>query len=161
MDDVVIRRALAADAQAIGALWEKLVAYHHALDDRLPVGAADGGATYARYVQDRLEHSHSHTCILVAEDDGHIVGFVLGVIMDMVPDMFVQSAGGYLSDIFIEDGYRRNGVGAKLVETLVSWFRSRGVDYFEWYVAAQNHEAQAFWRSMGGREIMVRMRMEL
>lgn len=159
MDDVIIRRAAESDAVSIGELWEKLVAFHHQLDQQLPVAAEDGGSLYARFISDKLDSSHTH--ILVAEHNGRIVGFTVGVIVDMVPDMFHQTTGGYLTDIFIEDAYRGSGIGRRIVDQLTDWFRSRGVDYFEWYVAANNPAGQAFWRTLGGREIMVRMRIEL
>ena len=41
------------------------------------------------------------------------------------------------------------------------WFRSRGIQHMEWYVAARNRDGRTFWESLGGRDIMVRMRMEL
>jgi len=159
VDDVVIRPATEADAQAIGHLWEKLVSYHHNLDTDLPTATGDGAGIYGRRIANRIEDSHTRA--LVAEHDGQVIGFALGVIVDMMPEMFEQETGGFLADIFIEDRYRRLGVGRRLVHEIGQWFRSRGIQHMEWYVAARNRAGRDFWESIGGRDIMVRMRMEL
>ncbi len=41
------------------------------------------------------------------------------------------------------------------------WFRERSVQHFKWQVAAANDDSRAFWRVMDGREVMIRMRMDL
>jgi GNAT superfamily N-acetyltransferase len=155
----MIRPAVMADTPAIGAMWEKLVTYHNHLDADLPRAAPNGAYRYARNLTDRLEDSH--TCILVAEKDGQIVGYVLGVVVDLVPDMFQSEAGGFLADIFVEEAYRGHGIGRALVTHLVDWFRQRGLRQFEWHVSAKNREALAFWHALGGREMMIRMRADL
>ena len=48
-----------------------------------------------------------------------------------------------------------------LVQKLADWFRSEGVGYFEWHVAARNPEGVRFWQALGGREVMLRMRTDL
>ena len=100
-------------ADAIARLWEQLVAYHRALDDNLPVAAPDGAERYAERLIDRLEDSQ--TCVLVAQEGGEIVGFVLGVVVDLVPEMFMPESGGFLADVFVEQAYRRRGIGQALV----------------------------------------------
>jgi ribosomal protein S18 acetylase RimI-like enzyme len=156
MDEAMIRPAAASDAVAIGKLWEKLVAYHQELDADMPRATLQGASLYARSLLDRLDDSH--TCVFVAEEDGKIVGYVLGVVVDLLPEMFEQEAGGFLADIFVEDAYRGRGIGRGLVDALVSWFRQKGLKHFEWHVAANNPGALAFWEKIGGRSWQVRMR---
>lgn len=152
----MIRPATTSDAPAISRLWEKLVAYHQALDPSMPAAAPDGAARYSRRLIDRL--GDSHTCVLVAEADGQVVGYVLGVVVDLLPEMFEQQAGGFLADIFVEEAYRGRGVGRALVQALEDWFRDKGLRHFEWHVAARNKSALAFWEAVGGQSFMVRMR---
>lgn len=159
VDDVVIRPAGEADTVAIGQLWEQLVSYHHDLDAQMPSATDGGGALYARRIANRIEDSHTHA--LVAVHEGRVIGFALGVVVDMMPEMFEQETGGFLADIFVEDGYRGIGVGRKLVQGMAQWFRSRGIEHMEWYVAALNRDGRAFWETLGGRDMMVRMRMDL
>lgn len=156
----MIRVAKREDGEAIGRLWEALVNYHNALDPDLPDAAPDGARMYAQRIVGRLDDT-THTRVFVAEEDGRVVGYVLSVIVDMSPEMFAQTLGGFLADIYVEEAYRRSGIGRALVEAVRDWFRSRGVTYFEWYVAANNAAGHAFWQAVGGRNIMIRMRTNI
>ncbi len=155
----MIRAAVASDAVAIGKHWAQLVAHHHALDAAMPRATIDGAHLYGRSLSDRLEDSH--TQVFVAETEGRVVGYVLGVVVDLLPEMFEQQAGGFLADIYVEAGWRRQGFGRALVAALTDWFRQRGLTYYEWHVPASNPAALAFWRSMGGIPWQIRMRAGL
>jgi ribosomal protein S18 acetylase RimI-like enzyme len=143
----------------VAHLWNALVAYHSELDESLPPAAPQGERRYARRLIDRLDDPMSR--VLVADVDGQVVGYVLGVIVDLAPEMFQQEASGFLADIYVDEAYRRAGAGRALVVELASWFRQQGIRYFEWHVAARNEDSIAFWRSLGGREVMLRMRADL
>jgi ribosomal protein S18 acetylase RimI-like enzyme len=153
---IAIRPVTATDAPAIAELWESLVAYHQALDEALP-GAAPNGS--GRYTKRLLQHlDDQYTRAFVAESDGKVIGFILGMIVDLLPDIFAQEPGGFLADIYVDTPYRRSGIGRSLVEALIQWFDEQGVTHFDWHVAAHNPDAIAFWHSIGGREVMLRMR---
>jgi len=159
VDKVIIRPAAPHDIDAVAQLWQALVGYHRELDSDLPPAAPNGAVRYARRLMDRLEDPL--TSVLVAEIDGKVVGYVLGMVVDLVPEMFSQSPSGFLADIYVAADYRRLGVGRALVEHLTAWFREKGLRYYEWHVAARNEDALEFWRKVGGRDVMLRMRGEL
>ncbi len=159
MDKVIIRPAAPQDIDAVAQLWQALVGYHREIDSDLPPAAPNGAVRYARRLMDRLEDPM--TSVLVAESDGQVVGYVLGMVVDLVPEMFSQSPSGFLADIYVDADYRRLGVGRALVEHLTAWFREKGLRYYEWHVAARNEAALEFWRKVGGRDVMLRMRGEL
>jgi GNAT superfamily N-acetyltransferase len=155
----MIRPAKPGDIEAIAKLWEELVAYHRELDAALPVAADDGSEHYSRRIQDSLYNNH--TRVLVAEEDGEVVGYILGVLVDLLPEMFIQERGGFVADVYVKPAYRGRGIGRRLVQAIKKWFRSLNVRHFEWYVAAHNPDGIAFWRSVGGRDVMIRMRARL
>lgn len=159
LDDIVIRPAQVEDLPEIGALWEKLVSYHAALDASMPRASIGGADRYADRIGSQLDDPYSR--VIVATHDGRLVAFVIGVIMDVTPDMFEPETNGFLADIFVEEAYRGTGVGRHIVSALGDWFKSRGVTRMEWYVAARNDAGRAFWQSLGGREVMLRMRLDL
>ena len=152
----MIRLADAADAERIGDLWAEMVAFHAALDPQTFRPAEGGAERYARDILDRLGDVDAR--VLVAEIDGAVVGYVNGVIADITTELFMPLRCGLLADIYLQAAYRRRGLGKQLVERLMLWFRSRGVDHFEWHVSAGNHEALAFWQAIGGETTMLRMR---
>jgi ribosomal protein S18 acetylase RimI-like enzyme len=159
VDEIVIRVAMAADADAIGTMWRKLVDYHQTLDHDLPEAASDGAHRYAELLVQRIEDPFTRA--FVAEHKGQPVGFVLGMIVDLVPDIFAQEPCGFIADIYVDTLYRRRGLGRALVRALAEWFKERGAPYFDWHVASANTEGLAFWRALGGRDLMVRMRADV
>ncbi|MFO7322287.1 MAG: GNAT family N-acetyltransferase [Chloroflexota bacterium] len=159
MDEVLIRPATVEDTKTIAEMWSRLVEYHRKLDPDLPPATEDGPQRYARSLAERIDDSH--TCTYVAEGDGKLIGYVLGVVVDFPPEMFQQEPSGFLADIYVEEGYRRFGVGRALVNALAEWFKARNLNYFEWHVAAHNQAGVQFWKALGGREVMLRMRADL
>lgn len=159
MAEIVIRPATSDDADAIGRMWSALVVYHTDMDDALPSAAVFGERRYARRLMDRLDDPL--TRVLVAECGGELVGYVLGVIVDITADVFEQPPSGILADIYVTDAYRLHGVGRAMVEALSAWFTEHGLTAYEWHVAARNPAGVAFWKAMGGREVMIRMRADL
>jgi ribosomal protein S18 acetylase RimI-like enzyme len=159
VDQVTIRSVTSADAPAIAELWESLVAYHQTLDSALPAAAANGSARYTKRLLQHLDDTNTHA--LVGEVNGKIVAFALAMIVDLLPDIFAQEPGGFLADIYVDAPYRRHGVGKSLVDAIRAWFQENGVTHFDWHVAAHNTDALAFWRAVGGREVMIRMRASL
>ncbi|MCY3866631.1 MAG: GNAT family N-acetyltransferase [Chloroflexi bacterium] len=155
----MIRLAEASDAERIGLLWSEMVAFHASLDAQTFRPAAAGAELYARSILDRLDDPQAR--VLVVELDGDVVGYVSGIIADITTEMFMPLRCGLLADIYIQAGYRRRGLGRRLVEHLTIWFRSQGVDHFEWHVSARNREALAFWRWFGGETTMLRMRAKI
>lgn len=156
---VEVRRARDADVDAIGGLWQLLVEFHNPLDPALPHAAVEGARRYARRVRSHLDDPMA--CVLIAEQDGSVIGYVLGVVIDLSPEMFEQERTGFLADIFVDERYRRLGAGRALMDALTDWFSAQGLQSYEWYVAARNAEGMAFWQAMGGQPLMIRMRASL
>lgn len=159
LDEISIRPAVVEDAKRIGGLWKELVDFHREFDTDMPIANVNGAKRYSERIEYQVEDGYSH--VLVAELDGELVGFVVGMIVDLLPDVFNAETNGFLADIYINKDFRRSGLGQQLVQTLGKWFKSRGVQRMEWYVSAKNETGRAFWREIGGRDVMIRMRIEL
>lgn len=159
MAEIIIRPATIADAPAVGELWAQLVAFHLELDESMPRPARRGAQLYARRIASQVDDPQ--TCTLVAVVDDRIVGYVMGMLVDLLPDVFEQEMGGFLADIYVQPEYRGQGVGRELVHGLEGWFRQQGLRQYEWYVAARNTAGRAFWQAVGGREVMIRMQNTL
>lgn len=159
VDDIIIRQAVEDDVDRIGELWKRLVTHHRLLDEQLPEAAEDGDKLYAHHILNRLEDQL--TRVFVAEVDGQVVGYVFGIVVDLVPEMFIAEPGGFLADIYVDEKYRGKGIGRDLVDALTKWFRARGVAYVELYVANKNDDARDFWDKIGAKDLMTRVRFKI
>lgn len=64
-------------------------------------------------------------CILLAEADGQVVGFLEASLRDYAEGCDTSPVG-YLEGWFVAEPYRRRGVGAALVRAAEAWARSQG-----------------------------------
>ena len=158
-DEVRIRRVRQRDEGAIARLWAALSAYHVALDARMPVPTAGAAERYAARLVER--RNDPHTRAFVAEVDREVVGYILGAVVDLHPDLFEHVESGYIADIFVDPAYRQRGIARQLLGAMTGWFTEQGVQHVEWQVAAANPEGVAFWEAVGGRPVMIRMRLPL
>ncbi|MCY4464253.1 MAG: GNAT family N-acetyltransferase [Chloroflexi bacterium] len=152
----MIRLAQQTDIPRISQLWAQMAAQHAQLDASTFRPAADGAESYARFIEDRLRDSFAR--VLVAEVEGKLVGYISGGIADINNEMFESMRCGMITDIFVCVEQRRQGIGRRLVERLMLWFRACEVTSFEWYASAHNPTALAFWRALGGEATLLRMR---
>lgn len=159
MTECTIRLVEPRDETSIARLWQSLTLHLTALDPRLP-GVAPGAPQ--RYAERLLERRDDPlTRCLVAEAGDRVVGYILGAIIELHPDLFDHTSAGYIADVFVDQDYRRQGIGTELVETMLDWFVDQGVYNVEWQVAAADAGALDFWSALDGLAIMVRMRMML
>jgi len=157
LEAVTIRLVEPRDQEAIARMWEALSAYHTRLDSRMPRAAAGAPAAYAsRLIEVR---SDAETRAFVAEVEGAVVGYVLGAVVDLTPDLFEHEDVGFIADIYVEPDYRRRGIARQLFNAICDWFAAQGVRHVEWQVAVANAEARRFWEAVGGRGLTMRMRL--
>ena len=159
-DPISVRPAALQDKNALAHLWQALVDYHTQLDERLPHATAGAATRYAERLVHRAQRG-TFTQAYVAEVAGQVVGYVLGSVLDLHPDLFEQRRAGFIADLFVLPAYRRRGIARRLVAALNAWFAEQGMRIVEWNVAAANVEGLRFWQALGGQPIMVQMRAPL
>jgi len=85
--------------------------------------------------------------VLVAEGEGQVVGFVA---LSFVRTLTGMKA--WVDDIAVAPDYRRQGIGAALVEAAVRLARQRGCRYLWIDTAKSNPPARAFFDELGFKE---------
>lgn len=85
--------------------------------------------------------------VLVAEDDGEVVGMAYGEVR--VPSRFSDERAMELSGVVVRAGYRGRGVGQALVKEAARFAGEIGVEWIELKTFAPNQGAMAFWEGMG------------
>jgi GNAT superfamily N-acetyltransferase len=137
----MIRAATAADVPAIARLIRGLAEYEKlthlvALDEERLRKHLFGPRPFAE--------------VLLAEDDGRVVGFAL---FFYNYSTFLGEPGIYLEDLFVEPGYRGRGHGKALLVALARLAVERGCARLDWVVLDWNAPAIQFYRSLGAEPL--------
>lgn len=140
------RPARATDAGAVAALhadsWRRH--YRGAYSDAYLDGDID--AERLAIWTDRLSATTDHAHTLLAEERGHVVGFVHTILGED------PTWGALLDNLHVTYSHKRRGIGARLLrrsaETVVS--QAPGSGLYLW-VLEQNRSAQGFYQALGGR----------
>jgi ribosomal protein S18 acetylase RimI-like enzyme len=90
---------------------------------------------------------------LVAEDGGHILGFILGRVSG--PEFGGKEPLGWVTVVGVSRDSRGIGIGKQLGEALLGEFRKRGVHRVRTLVDATDEALLNFFRSLGMLESRV------
>ena len=120
--------------------------------------AFDGRRKWSKYLDDR--YSEISTKLIVAEERGKIVGFMLCLLSPNVP-VYREKKVGRISDVYVLEARRRKGVAKKMFDLAVKWFRKNKVRSVELNVAAMNLEARAAWGKLGFEPLTIKKRLNL
>lgn len=155
----VIRRATPADLPDIGRLGALLVKEHYDFDQQRFLAARPGTPEgYASFMSAQLEDTDK--AVLVAEDDGDVIGYAYAVV-EGYDYMALRGPAGVLHDLIIDPEHRGRGVGLLLLDAALQFFRSRGVPRVLLSTAERNEGAQRLFTRMGFRRTMIEMTREL
>jgi ribosomal protein S18 acetylase RimI-like enzyme len=154
---IAIRRATLDDMAPIVQLWGEMMDHHARNDPRIRL--AEGAlAAYRAYLGYHLLHSES--CVRVAESFDGINGYCLLTICQNLP-MFLPARYGYLSDLVVMQGRRREGTGRRLVQEALQWLRQRRIDSIQLQHYSFNEVGRSFWKAMGFKDYYTRMWLDI
>ena len=86
--------------------------------------------------------------VALATVAGHAAGCLMATLED-APPIYVLARRGFLSDVWVDEAWRRMGVTRTLVAAAEIWFRERGVSRVELSVAVANAPGRETWRRLG------------
>jgi ribosomal protein S18 acetylase RimI-like enzyme len=151
--EIKIRNATTKDMPSVLQLWTKLMTFHRALANHFDM-ADDAEEVWKSFAMKQLEEEDS--LLIVAEVEDNIVGYSLVAIQANIP-VFKIRRYGVIYDFYVEEGFRRSGIGRKLFEFTRKWFENKGIEQLQLSVAHHNPVAQDFWRAMGFTNYLARM----
>jgi ribosomal protein S18 acetylase RimI-like enzyme len=150
--EFTIRKAQEKDFFPILTLWEKLLQMHREIEPCFSV-LGDNPSSFGIYLKQQIRSSRA--CVLVAEVQGSLCGFIIGVLQSCGPQ--ARGSLGHISDLYVDTPYRRRGIGKALVQEVKNWFVHQGVQGITVQVADRNRSARLFWYQMGFRDFTHRL----
>lgn len=116
--NLTIRNAKESDAVAIAQILKTLGWFAH-------LNSISDEESAAQIKQNiALCHADNSHCVYVAENaEGDVLGYVA---VHWLPSLFLPTPEGYLSELFIHDAYRGQGIGKALLANVISEATNRG-----------------------------------
>ena len=155
----IIRSATPADLPTVGRLGALLVRTHHAFDRRrflAPTPRTEQG--YASFLGTQL--ADPEAVLLVAEQDGQVVGYAYAGI-EGHDWMSLRGPAGVLHDLLVDPDHRGKGVGAMLLQAMLTRLQERGASQVVLSTAERNEGAQRLFARAGFRRTMIEMTRDL
>jgi GNAT superfamily N-acetyltransferase len=138
-----VRRATPEDVPALVALFQELDRMQGDWRVFTPrPGFYDEVGTKYRHAM-----STPDAVVVVAEDDGEVVGMAYGEVR--TPSRFSDERALELSGVVVRAGFRGRGVGRELVKEAARFAGDLGVDWVELKTFAPNEGAMQFWEGLG------------
>jgi ribosomal protein S18 acetylase RimI-like enzyme len=134
-----------------------LAQHHEEISDQFAL-AWDSKRRWANYLEQKF--SEISTKLIVAEENGKIVGFMLCLLSPNIP-VYKERKVGVISDVYVLEKRRRKGVAKNMLNVAVKWFKKNKVKSIQLGVAHDNFEARAVWRRMGFEPYMIYKRLDL
>jgi len=142
--NVLIRRALATDAEAIGRLALHFAEYLRDLGE-----TTEFNLTEETFLRDGFGDEPAFEG-LVAEDAGRVIGY-LHYHMGYDSDRAQRTL--HVADLYVDGASRRQGVGKALMAEAARIARERGAGEMIWAVFKGNSMAESFYEQLGGERI--------
>jgi ribosomal protein S18 acetylase RimI-like enzyme len=141
-EEIAVRVAIATDAIELARLN----------------AAFNGGEEPPGALADRLADPERTETALLAEIAGHVVGFAG---LRISPGLFYAEPRAELTELYVEPGYRRRGVGRALTIHAEQMARAAGATELFVLTGFDNVEAQALYRELGFLDQELALRKEL
>jgi GNAT superfamily N-acetyltransferase len=151
---LTIRPAVAPDEERLGRYGGALLHQHHAADARRFIDVENPEPGYGRFLVSQAGKPTS--AVLVADDDGTVVGYVYATIED-TNWMELRGPCGVIQDIYVDQAKRRAGAGRGLLQAAIDWIRSHGRTQVVLHTKTRNESAHHLFTAFGFRPTMVEL----
>jgi GNAT superfamily N-acetyltransferase len=136
---VIVRAYREEDRERCRSLWRELTEWHREIYEDPHIG----GEHPEDYFDKHLTKIGSK-CIWVAAQGPRVVGFV---------GLIVEGSEAGIEPIIVSKSHRCKGIGKRLIETVVSEARKKGVHYLHVKPVARNTQAIKFLYKEGFRNV--------
>lgn len=150
-----IREYQENDRSQIEKLFLDFGNYLEEIDDMGRIHYRDGGEIIFmdQMLKDVLENNGK---IFVAENNDQIIGFISGIIekpdLERKINTLPNDKSGRITDLYIDDKYRGQGIGKQLMIKIEDYLREIGCDVIKVEVFGPNISAHKFYNNLGYRE---------
>lgn len=152
-----IRKLGENDVDGLCKLWAEFARVREGLTHSkiLNDDAADYFFAYATGLLQRKD-----TLTLVADEEGTLVGYLIAN-KQRRPPIYRHTKVAYLSDAFVTDSSRGQGILKQFMDELQKWCKAEGITAIDVQLFENNKEAQTIYRNLGFKDYRVVLRQEV
>jgi GNAT superfamily N-acetyltransferase len=144
---IKIRRAGLCDLKTIQKLSYMLFKKEHAEYDSTLDATWTFGKGGRKYFTDVLKNGFA----AIAEADGLAIGYIVGSKLPPYPYRTTKRTAE-LGNMFIVKGYRKKGIGTKLIRAFIEWCKKEGYNHIEIEAFSANKKGIKFYRKFGFKD---------
>ena len=154
---IKIKKAVQRDIPAMFELCKEMIDFHKERDKFFTLRAG-ADKKWFKFITGHI--SSKKSTVLVAEHNGRLVGHCLAFISEY-PPVLTTKRYGLFQELAVTADYRRSGIGQRLVDEMLKWFRKRRIKRLEVRVSVFNEISTAFWRKMGFKPYLETLCLEI
>lgn len=152
---IIIRKAILEDLNEVQKLNYKLFELEYNNFDP----ALNMDWTFSKIGEDYFKSLIEDGTVWIALDDNKVIGYIAGSVAGK-PSYATKSLAE-LDNFYIEEEYRRQGIGKRLVQELKNYCMSKGIEEIKVTASAKNANAREFYKSNGFEDFEVTYKMKL
>ena len=153
MEQYMIRKATLGDLNVLKNIEQEIIKAERPFDETLDKDPIS-------YYDLRELMMADNARVLVAEDNGEIVGTGFGVIRDAKPFLNHEEYA-YLGFMYTAEAYRGKGVNKVIVDALLAWAKTKGINEARLTVYSDNSPAIRAYEKSGFKNHIIEMRVGL
>jgi GNAT superfamily N-acetyltransferase len=158
---VRIRKLAEDDIDGICALWKEFARLREGMTQSKILNA-DAADYFFGYATGLLQRKDTLTLVAEENDGGNktLVGYTIAS-KQRRPPIYRHTKVAYLSDAFVSESHRGQGILTKFLDELRKWCKTEGITAVDVQLFEANKDAQAIYRKMGFKDYRVVFRQEL
>lgn len=151
MSNLIIRAALQSDLPILKEFEQGIIATERPFNDSLK-------SEYICYydIGALIDGESSH--VMVAEEDGEIVGSGYARIRESKAHL-THDLHAYLGFMYVESTHRGQGINQLIVQALINWGKTQGMQEFYLEAYAENNSALKAYEKLGFRASLIEMKL--
>lgn len=138
-------------------LWKELVDHHSKINSFF-TRRKDGHVNFETFITDLIKSEEAK--IFIALEDNQIIGYTIAKI-DLYPPIYLLEKYGSIYDMFVTLKYRRKGIGKRLWQEALKWFKQLGLERVELSIVPNNPESSFFWKKQGFQDYMHKLYIKI
>ena len=162
---VKIRKGTLKDIPRIVKLWKDFMEEHdcnvikrNKLAKEQILKCKTGASKFKSYIINLLKTKKGY--LIVAEEDGIIIGYNLAQIKKEIP-VFKLKRIGLIADLYIKKEFRGQRIATLFKNEAVKWFKKRNIKYMSISVYPDNPHAHEIYKKWGFFDYKITMRKKI